>query len=176
MKNTRRMVITLMGFIIIAVLSAARWSAHVGKSIWSPRVFAWRNPLRRPAKIDLQLESPLLISNPRYYSFMSIGSGVGGYLRFDITNRSNKPVHSYSYRYYSPVRIGNGSLLAEGLLPGYSRDDSISADEYAPLTLTIDFVQFEDGTTWFAKSPQSTASPRAWKREQKQRLRIFWRS
>jgi hypothetical protein len=41
-------------------------------------------------------------------------------------------------------------------LPGQAREDSISAHEYAPLTLTIDFVQFEDGTTWFSNSPHST--------------------
>ncbi len=158
MKHTRWLLIALMAF-SIAVLSAARWSAHVGRSVWSPRVFAWRNPLRRPAKIDLQPESPLLISNPRYYSFMAIGSGIGGVLHFDITNRSNKPVHSYDCRYYSPVPVGNGSYGSqpeEGLLPGRSRDDSIGADEYAPLTLAIDFVQFEDGTTWFSNAPHST--------------------
>ena len=161
MKYTRRLLITLLTF-IIGILSAAIWSAHLGKRVWSPRVFAWHNPLRQPPKIDLQPDSPLLISNPRYYSFMSIGSGVGGVLRFDITNRSNKTVHSYDSRYYSPVPVGNGSYGShpeEGLLPGQSRDDSISAHEYAPLTLTMDFVQFADGTTWFSSSPQSTVKP-----------------
>src|SRR6267378_105607 len=86
----------------------------------------------------------------------------GGVLRFDITNRSNKAVHSYDCRYYSPVPVGNGSYGSqpeEGLLPGRSLDDSISAHEYAPLTLTIDFVQFADGTTWFSNSPLSTVKP-----------------
>ena len=170
MKHTRWLLIALLAF-TVAALGAARWSAHVGQSVLvgtdaqtssaSRRVFAWRNPFRQPPKTDLQPDSPLLITRPRYYSFMSFGSsvGVGGVLRFEITNRSNKPVHSYDYRYYSPVPVGNGSYgrSAEGLLPGQSLDDdSISADEYAPLTLTIDFVQFEDGTTWFSNSPQST--------------------
>jgi hypothetical protein len=148
--------------LIIGILSAGIWSAHLGKRVWAPRVFAWRNPLRQPPQIALQPDSPLLISNPRYYSFMSIGSGVGGVLRFEVTNKSNKVVHSYQCRFYSPVSVGNGAYGAQpdgGLLPGQSRDDSISAHEYAPLTLTIDFVQFADGTTWFSGSPRSTVQP-----------------
>ena len=161
MKYTRRLLIAFLTF-IIGCFIAAVGSAHLGERVWSPGVFAWRNPLRDPPRIDLSTDSPLLISNPRYYSFMSIGSGVGGVLRFDITNRSNKAVHSYDCHYYSPVPVGNGSYGSqpeEGLLPGRSRDDSISAHEYAPLTLTIDFVQFADGTTWFSNSPQSTVKP-----------------
>jgi hypothetical protein len=161
MKYKRRLLIAFVTF-ITGCFIAAVGSAHLGKRVWSPHVFAWRNPLRQPPRISLSTDSPLLISNPRYYSFMSIGSGVGGVLRFDITNRSDKPVHSYDCRYYSPVPVGNGSYGSqpqEGLLPGQSRDDSISAHEYAPLTLTIDFVQFDDGTTWFSNSPQSTVKP-----------------
>ena len=143
------------------VLMAAKATNTLGKRVWAPQVFAWRNPLRQPPKIDLQPDSPLLITRPRYYSFMSIGSGIGGVLRFDITNRSNKAIHSYACRYYSPVPVGNGSYGSqpELFLPGQSRDDSISANEYAPLTLTIDFVQFADGTSWFSDSPQSTVKP-----------------
>lgn len=144
---------------LIGCFIAAASSARLGKRVWSPRVFAWRNPLRQSPTIDLRPDSPLLINNPRYYSFMSIGSGIGGVLHFDITNRSNKPVHSYQCRYYSPIRVGNGSygsIPETGLLARQSRDDAISANEYAPLTLTIDFVQFADGTTWFSNSPQST--------------------
>jgi hypothetical protein len=162
MKYTRRLLlITLLTF-IIGVFSAAIWSAQLGKRVWSPRVFAWRNPLRQPPGIELEADCPLLITNPRYYSFVSIGSAVGGVLNFDVTNTSNKLVHSYDCRYYSPVPVGNGSYGTqpdEGLLPGQSRHDSISAHEYAPLSLTIDFVQFADGTTWLDNSPQSTIKP-----------------
>jgi hypothetical protein len=157
--NYRALLLVALVVFTAGVLVAAKASNSLGKQVWSPHVFAWRNPLRPPPKIDLRPDSPLIISNPRYYSFMSIGSGVGGVLRFDITNRSNKAVHSYDCRYDSPVPVGNGSYGSqpeEGLLPGQSRDDSISAHEYAPLTLTIDFVQFDDGTTWFSNSPQST--------------------
>lgn len=169
MKSTRRLLVTLLifttGVLSVAllifttgVLGAAKRSDHLGKQVWAPRVFEWRNPLRQSPQLDLQPDSPLLISRPRYYSFMSIGSGVGGVLRFDITNRSNKPVHSYDCRYYSPVLVANGAYGSqpEALLPGQSRVNSISANEYAPLTLTIDFVQFQDGTTWFSNSPHST--------------------
>ena len=154
----------LLVFLLVfgaGILIAANASNSLGKQVWSPRVFAWRNPLRPPPKIDLRPDSPLIISNPRYYSFMSIGSGIGGVLRFDVTNGSNKAINSYACRYYTPVPVGNGSYGShpEQFLPGQSRDDSISAHEYAPLTLTIDFVQFADGTTWFSNSPQSKVKP-----------------
>src|SRR6266404_1603886 len=144
MECTRRLLIAFLTLIIV-ILGAAIWSAHLGKRVWSPRVFAGRNPLRQPPKIDLHPDSPLVVSNARYYSFMSIGSGVGGVLRFEVTNRSNKVIHSYDCRYYSPVPVGNGSYGtgAGDLLPGQSRKDSISENEYVPPTLTIDFVQFE---------------------------------
>jgi len=148
--------------LVAGVLIAAKASNSLGKQVWSPRVFAWRNPLRASPKIDQRPDSPLIISDPRYYSFTSIGYGVGGVLRFEVTNRSNKVIHSYDCRYYSPVPVGNGSYGTQpddGLSPGQSHDDSISAHEYAPLTLTIDFVQFADGTTWFSNSPQSTVKP-----------------
>jgi hypothetical protein len=168
MKYTGRFLVRLLilttGVLSVALLIfstgvvAAKRADHLGKQVW---VFEWRNPLRQSPQIDLQPDSPLLVTRPRYYSFMSIGSGIGGTLRFDIANRSNKPIHSYDCRYYSPVAVGNGSYGtgAGGLLPGQSRDDSISTNEYAPLTLTIDFVQFADGTTWFSNSPQSTVKP-----------------
>jgi hypothetical protein len=161
MKYPKRLQIGLVTF-LIGVLAAAVWSKHLGQRVWSPRVFAWRNPLRQPPKIDLASGCPLLISNPRYYSFVAIGTSIGGVLRFDITNKSNKLVHSYDCRYYSPVPVGNGgygSHPEDGLSPATSREDSISAHEYAPLTLTIDFVQFADGDTWFSHSPQSNVKP-----------------
>ena len=160
MKYRLLLLVALVVF-TAGVLIAAKASKSVGKQVWSPRVFAWRNPLRPPPKIELRPDSPLIISNPRYYSFMSIGSGIGGVLRFDVTNGSSKAIHSYDCRYYSPVPVGNGSYGSqpEQFLPGQSRDDSISAHEYAPLTLTIDFVQFADGTTWFSNSPQSMVKP-----------------
>ena len=159
--KTRALLLVALVFFTAGVLIAARASNSLGKQVWSPDVFAWRNLLRQAPKIDLRPDAPLLISNPRYYSFMSIGSAVGGVLRFEVTNGSNKTIHSYDCRYYSPVPVGNGSYGSEpeGLLPGRSRTDSISANEYAPLTLTIDFVQFADGTTWFSNSPQSTVKP-----------------
>src|SRR6185295_15059596 len=161
MKHTRRLLTALLTF-IIGVVSASIWSAHLRQSISSPRVFVWRNPLREPPRINIAFDSPLAISNPRYYSSMALGSGVGGELRFAITNRSNKTIHSYQCRYSSPVPVGNGGYGSQpeaGLLPGQSNEDSISTHEYAPLTLTIDFVQFADGTTWFSGSPFANVKP-----------------
>jgi hypothetical protein len=161
MKRPKRLLIALATF-LLGVLAAAVWSNYLGRRVWSPRVFTWRNPLRQPPKIDLASDCPLLISNPRYYSFAAIGSSVGGELRFDITNRSNNLVHSYNFRYYSPVRWGNGGYGSHpegGLLPEQSHQNAISAHQYAPLTLTIDFVQFANGDTWFSNSPHSNIKP-----------------
>ncbi|MGH9906012.1 MAG: hypothetical protein ACRD8U_10590 [Pyrinomonadaceae bacterium] len=77
MKYTKPLLIALVTF-NFGLLSASIWFGSLGKRRWSSRVFAWPNPLRQPPKIDLRPDSPLLISNARYYSFMSIGSAVGG--------------------------------------------------------------------------------------------------
>lgn len=160
MRYSARLPIAFFIFTLACLIAVAS-SAHLGERVSSPRVLALPNPLRRPPEIALQPDSPLLISAPRYYWFISISSGIRSDLRFEVTNRSDKVIHSYDCRYYSPVPGGNGSYGAqpEGLFPGQSRDDLISTQEYAPLTLTIDFVQFADGSTWFSSSPQSTVKP-----------------
>ncbi len=96
---------------------------------------------------------------------MSIGSAIGGVLRFNITNISNKPVHSYHCRWYSPNPMGNGAYGASGgpeetaLVPGQSSEGSVSSHEYFELTLTIDFVQFADGSMWFSNEREATVKP-----------------
>ncbi len=92
MKAAKPLSLALLG---LGVLGIAAWSARLGRRVWSPRVFAWRNPFRRPPNISVQPDSPLLITNPRYYSFASFGSAIGGVLRFDVVNRSSKPIHSF---------------------------------------------------------------------------------
>jgi hypothetical protein len=161
MKYSRRSFIGLLTF-TLGALAVAAWSKHLGRRVWSPRVFAWHNILRRPPKIERQPDSPLLITNPRYFAFASLGSAVGGVLRYTVENRSTKPAHSYACRHYSPVAHGNGAYGSQppgGLPPGQSREDSIAAHDYVELTLTIDFVQFTDGTTWFSGDPRATVKP-----------------
>lgn len=158
MKYSRRLFIGLLTF-TLGALAAAAWSKHLGRRVWSPRVFAWRNILRRPPLIEHQPGSPLLITNPRYFAFASLGSAVGGVLRYTVANRSVKPVHSYACRYYSAAPHGSGaygSQPAGGLPQGQSREDSIAAHDYHELTLTIDFVQFADGAMWFSGDPKAT--------------------
>jgi len=158
MKYSRRSFIGLLT-LTLGALGGVAWSKHLGRRIWSPRVFAWRNFLRRLPKIEQPPDSPLLIANPRYYAFWSVGSGVGGVLTFAVKNTSNKLVHSYACRHYSPVRGGNGAYGSHppgGLPPGQSRQDSIAKHDYVDMTLIIDFVQFADGTTWFSNAPGTT--------------------
>ncbi|HET6853114.1 MAG TPA: hypothetical protein VFH46_12480 [Pyrinomonadaceae bacterium] len=161
MKYSSRLLIGVLTF-ALGALAAAAWSKQLGRRVWSPRVFAWRNVLRRLPKIEHQPDSPLLITNPRYFAFASLGSSVGGVLRYTIVNRSTKLVHSYTCRHYSSGPHGNGAYGShppEGLSPGQSREDSIAAHDYHELTLTIDFVQFDDGTMWFSGDQRSTVKP-----------------
>jgi hypothetical protein len=161
MKYSRRLMVALLTF-IVGLLAAAGWSAHLGRRVWSPRVFAWRNFLRRTPKIENRPGCPLTITNPRHYSFMSIGSTIGSVLRFDVVNRSDKPVDSYECRHYSldPVVAGSfGSRPEAGVMPGEMTEGSVSVERDLELTLTIDFVQFADGTTWFSNLPEAPAKP-----------------
>lgn len=161
MKYTRHLSTGLLTLALGAVAAAA-WSKRLGRQVWSPRVFAWRNVLRRPPRIELRPDSPLLIANPRYYAFAAPGSAVGGVLRYEVTNRSAGSVHSYACRHYSPDPHGSGAYGShppEGLAPGQTRKDGIAALDYHELTLTIDFVQFADGATWFSGEPGATVKP-----------------
>ena len=164
MKNAKHLLVPLLT-LAVAAFAAAGCSIYEGRRVWSPHVFAWRNFLRRPPKIQSQPESPLLITNPKYYSFISLGSAVGGVLRFNIINGSDKPIHSYQCRWHSPDQKRDGAYGAwanqdeTGLLPGQSTEGAISAHEYSDLTLMIDFVQFSDGTTWFSNDPSATVKP-----------------
>ena len=160
MKYTARLSIAFL-VITIGCLIAVKSSAHLDKRVWPSLAVALPNPFRQPPKIDSQPDSPLLISNARYYWLISLNAGISTEMRFEVTNRSKTVIHSYDWRYYSPAPVGNGAfgVAPGGLLPGQSRDDSLIEQEYAPFTLTIDFVQFADGPAWFSSSPQSTVKP-----------------
>lgn len=160
-KYSRRLLIGLLTFTAGAI-AAAVWSRRLGRRVWSPRVFAWPNPLRRPPEIERQPDSPLLITKPRYFAFASPGSAVGGVLRYKVVNRSDKAVHSYACRHYSSAPHGDGARGVRptgGLPPGQACEGSLDARDYRELTLTIDFVQFADGATWFSGDPRSTVKP-----------------
>src|SRR5207237_8955285 len=100
MKSSTRLLVTL-GTFLIGIVAITACSKHLGHRVWSPSVFAWRNPLRQPPKIDVATGCPLLISNPRYYSFVALGSSVGGVLRFDIVIRHSELIHYYYCHLYS---------------------------------------------------------------------------
>ena len=161
MKYPGRLLLGLLP-LALGALAAAAWSRRLGRRVWSPRVFAWRNVLRRPPRVEHRTDSPLLIADPRYYAFAAPGSAVGGVLRYTVVNRGEKPVHSYACRHSSPVAHGNGARGIQppgGLPPGRSREDSLAAHDYHELTLTMDFVQFADGTAWFSADPEATVKP-----------------
>lgn len=64
MKNAKHLLIALLT-LGVGAFAAAGCSAHLGRRVWSPHVFAWRNFLRRPPKIEYQPDVPLLITNPQ---------------------------------------------------------------------------------------------------------------
>ena len=161
MKYSRRSFIALGAF-TLGGLAGVAWSARLGRRVWSPRVLAWRNPLRRPPAVENRPDSPLRISDPRHYAFWSVGSAVGGVLTFAVGNASDRHVHSYACRHYSPVPSGNGAYGSRppgGLPAGQSRRDRIARHDPVEMTLTIDFVQFSDGATWFSSDPGATVKP-----------------
>lgn len=148
--------------ILIGVSSTLAWSAQIGRKVWSPRVFAWRNFLRERPIIRDQPEVPLRIVNTRFYSFASFISSVGSVLKFDLENVSGKPIHSFSISYHSPDPLDTGSIGVqpeEILQPGQSGDAGISARGKDRITLMVDFVQFSDGSTWYSDPPNYTVKP-----------------
>src|ERR1043165_4354606 len=102
MRYAARLSIAFFILTTVCLMAVGR-SSHFGKRAWFSRVLALPNLLRQPPKIDLQSDSPLVISNPRYYWFISISSGIRNELLFEVTNRSDSVIHSYDCRSYSPV-------------------------------------------------------------------------
>ncbi len=161
MKLTPRFAIVFLTF-TAGVLTVAGWSAHIGRKVWSPRVFGWRNPFKPQPIIKEQGNCPVRLVRPRFYSFMSIGSAIGSVLQIDVKNVSDKPIHSFTISYHSPEPIdtGSGGWHPETLLqPEQSHTIGESSRGNARVTFSVDFVQFADGDAWFANPPTATVKP-----------------
>jgi hypothetical protein len=159
MKLTSRFAIALLTFTIVAALS---WSAHLGRKVWSPRVFAWRNFFKPQPIIEEQPDCPVRLVHPRFYSFMSIGSSVGSVLKIDVKNVSSKPIHSFtiSYRSSEPSDMGSGGWHPEKLLqPGQYETIGSTSNSNESVAFAVDFVQFADGDVWYADPPRATVKP-----------------
>ena len=161
MKRMPRLSIALLAT-VVGVLAAASSSARIGRRVWSPRVFAWRNFLRRRPGIEFQPDAPLLIMRPKFYSFIPYDSSIGSVLEFGVKNVSGKPVHSFtvSYKAAPPFHGGAfGCQPREGLKNGESQPSRISARDKDIVSLSVDFALFADGTAWCADPPKATVKP-----------------
>jgi hypothetical protein len=133
---------------------------HAG-AVKHRRVFTWRNLVRRPPRTANQPGCPLQVIRPRLYSYASLGSRIGTSLRFDLRNISDKTIHSYFWRYASPVTESNGGFGCEpegGLSPDNHQHETAHLAWRGPVTITIDFVQFLDGDLWLSFDPQSSVT------------------
>lgn len=161
MKLRPRIAVALLT-LSAGALALAGWSAEIGRRVWSPRVFAWRNPFKPQPIIEDQPGCPLRLVRPRFYSFMAIGSAIGSVLRVEAENASDKAIHSFviSYRSQEPVDTGSGGWQPEPLLlPGQSHTIGTSSQGDDRVTFTVDFVQFADGDVWYATPPRATVKP-----------------
>ena len=99
MNYSRRLELILL-ILAAGVSTALAWSAQVGRKVWSPRVFGWRNPLMPQPVIATQPDCPLRIANTRFYCFKSLLSSVGPVLKFDMKSVSGRAVHSFALSYH----------------------------------------------------------------------------
>lgn len=161
MRITPRLTIAVITF-VAGALAAAGWSAHIGRKVWSPRVFAWRNFFKPRPIIEEQPDSPLHIVDTRFYSFMSIGSSIGSTLKLDFENVSSKPIHSFSVSYYSPDPVDTGGFGCQPqtlLRPGQTQTTGVSSRGGDRVKFSVDFVQFADGDVWYSDPPKASVQP-----------------
>lgn len=161
MKLMSRSVIALLTF-AVGGIALAGWSSHIGRKVWSPRVFAWRNPFKLRPIIEEQENCPVRLVRPRFYSFMSIGSSIGSVLKIDVENLRNKPIHSFNISYHSSVQSDTGSSgwqLETHLKPKQFYTIGTSSTGNERVTFSVDFIQFADGDIWFADPPRDTVTP-----------------
>jgi hypothetical protein len=126
------------------------------------RIFTWRNYFKSSPDIEQQPDTPLEIRNPRFYSYWSWGYGIGPTLNYDVVNVSQKPIHSFfeSQRSGEPSgSSGSGSQPEPALKPGDSTARKTSVSGKGRVKLTVEFVQFDDGTTWYSKDGQKFVHP-----------------
>ena len=161
LKVTTHLTIALLTS-IAGVLAAAGWSSSIGRKVWSPEVFAWRDFLKPQPAIEGQPRSPLHIVGTRFYSFMSLGSSIGSVLKLDFKNVSNKPIHSFSVSYYSsdPLDKGGFGCQPQTLLqPDHIETTGVSSRGRDRMTFSVDFVQFADGDVWYSDPPKDSVKP-----------------
>src|SRR5688500_10352004 len=161
MKITPFLSVALLTF-TAGVLAAAGYSSNIGRKVWSPGVFGWRNFFKPQPIIEEQPGSPLHIVDTRFYSFMSIGSSVGSVLKLDFTNVSSKPIHSFTVSHHSPDPLDTGSFGCQPqtlLQPEHSETTGISSRGKDGVRFSVDFVQFADGNVWYSDPPQATVKP-----------------
>jgi hypothetical protein len=94
---------------------------------------------------------------------MSIGSAVGSVMKLDLKNTSRKPVHSFfvSYRSPDPLDTGGAGIQPETLLqPGQTQTVGESSRGKERVTFRVDFVQFADGSVWYAEPPSPDINPK----------------
>jgi hypothetical protein len=153
---------TRLAFLALTFVAAAGYSSHLGRKVWSPQVFAWRNPLKLQPIIEEQSDCPLMVVNTRFYSFMSIGSSIGSVLKIDVKNISSKPIHSFSVSYYSPDPLdtsGAGIQPEKLLQPGQVQSIGDSSRGKERVEFSVDFVQFADGDVWYSDPPSAAVKP-----------------
>ncbi len=124
----------------------------------SRRVFTWRNLFRAAPRVAEQPGCPLQPLRPRFYSHASLGSRIATTLRLDLRNISDKTIHSYFWRHQSPVMKANGGFGCRpqgGMAPGTCHQEAAYLPWRGRLTITIDLVQFADGTIWLTADPES---------------------
>lgn len=161
MKTISRSTIALLTF-SLGLLAVAGWSAQIGRRVWSPRVFAWRNFFKPQPEIEEQANCPLHLVYPRFYSFTTIGYAIGNVLTLEAKNVSRKPIHSFTVSYYSPepTDTGSGGWQPEKILqPGQSETIKLSSQGNDRVFISVDFVQFADGDVWYADPPKNTVKP-----------------
>jgi hypothetical protein len=147
---------------IAAAVALTRWSARIGQKVWSPQVFAWRNPLKPHPRIERQAGCPVSLIKPRFYSFMSLGSSIGSVFKLDVKNVSDKPVHSFniSFRSSDPLDTGAIGVQPETILrPEHAFTAGHSSRGNDQLAVCVDFVQFADGDVWYPEPTSEYVKP-----------------
>jgi hypothetical protein len=127
------------------------------------RIFRWRNYLRADPVISQRPDSPMRILNTKFYWYAALGSAIGTELVFDVENSGEKPIHSFSTSHWSPISYdvgSSGTRPAAPLQPGQKLSQLIITSGKARLTLTIQFVQFLDGSVWYSHASDSPVKPR----------------
>jgi len=138
----------------VGVLIIAVW---LSTAVLWPSIFA----NSRPVVIEQNSTLPLQVAASRDYLSYTFPRKIASVLKIELRNTSSKDIHSFWIRYHSAAQADMGSGVWQPpatIIPGKTEPIWLRVNGKDTLTLSVEFVQYADGTIWLPPGSQDSES------------------